>query len=77
VATALPSGSLMAASFDPALAYEGGGMIGGEARAYGFNVMLGGAVNLLRDPRNGRSFESAGEDPLLDTFDRATAMVGR
>ena len=65
VATALPSGSLMAASFDPALAYEGGGMIGGEARAYGFNVMLGGAVNLLRDPRNGRNFESAGEDPLL------------
>ena len=64
-ATALPSGPATAATFDPALAYEGGRMIGGEARAYGFNVMLGGAVNLLREPRNGRNFEYAGEDPLL------------
>ncbi len=64
-ATALPSGPATAATFDPDLAYEGGRMIGGEARAYGFNVMLGGAVNLLREPRNGRNFEYAGEDPLL------------
>jgi len=65
VATALPSGPAMAASFDPALAYEGGRMIGGEARAFGFNVMLGGGVDLLREPRSGRNFEYAGEDPLL------------
>lgn len=64
-ATALPSGPAIAATFDPALAYLGGRMIGSEARAYGFNVMLGGAVNLLREPRNGRNFEYAGEDPLL------------
>lgn len=64
-ATALPSGPATAATFDPALAYEGGRMIGGEARAFGFNVMLGGGVNLLREPRNGRNFEYAGEDPLL------------
>jgi beta-glucosidase len=64
-ATALPSGPATAATFDPLLAYEGGRMIGGEARAYGFNVMLGGGVNLLREPRNGRNFEYAGEDPLL------------
>ena len=65
VATALPSGPATAATFDTALAYEGGRMIGNEARAYGFNVMLGGGVNLLREPRNGRNFEYAGEDPLL------------
>lgn len=65
VATALPSGVATAATFDPTLAYKGGRMIGGEARAYGFNVMLGGGVNLLREPRNGRNFEYAGEDPLL------------
>ena len=40
-------------------------MIGSEARASGFNVMLAGGVDLLRDPRNGRNFEYGGEDPLL------------
>ncbi|MDF3069620.1 MAG: beta-glucosidase, partial [Polyangiaceae bacterium] len=37
----------------------------------GFNVMLAGGVNLLRDPGNGRNFEYGGEDPLL-----AGTMVG-
>ena len=40
-------------------------MIGKEARLSGFNVMLGGSVNLAREPRNGRNFEYQGEDPLL------------
>jgi beta-glucosidase len=65
VATALPSGIALAASFDPALARESGAMIGGEARAKRFNVMLAGGVNLTRDPWGGRNFEYLGEDPLL------------
>ena len=64
-ATALPSGLATAASFDPQLAYAGGAMIGGEARRRGFNVLLAGGIDLERDPRNGRNFEYAGEDPLL------------
>jgi len=63
--TALPSGIASAASWNPDLAYQGGTMIGDEARRSGFNVMLAGGVNLLREPRNGRNFEYAGEDPLL------------
>jgi beta-glucosidase len=63
--TALPSGIASAATWNPDLAREGGAMIGDEARRSGFNVMLAGGVNLLRDPRNGRNFEYAGEDPLL------------
>lgn len=63
--TALPSGLSVAASFDPSLAFAGGAMIGSEARADGFNVMLAGSVNLTREPRNGRNFEYTGEDPLL------------
>ena len=47
------------------IAFEGGRMIGSEARASGFNVMLAGGVDLERDPRNGRNFEYGGEDPLL------------
>jgi len=64
-ATALPSGLSTASSFDPAIAEAGGAMIGSEAHKLGFNVLLAGGVNLMRDPRNGRNFEYAGEDPLL------------
>ncbi|MES2259700.1 MAG: glycoside hydrolase family 3 C-terminal domain-containing protein [Pseudomonadota bacterium] len=63
--TALPSGIANAASWNPGLSYRGGAMIGAEARASGFNVMLAGGANLQREPRNGRNFEYAGEDPLL------------
>ncbi len=63
--TALPSGIATAATWNPDIAFKGGRMIGSEARASGFNVMLAGGVNLLRDPRNGRNFEYGGEDPLL------------
>lgn len=65
VATAMPSGLAQAATWNPALVREGGRMIGSEARAKGFNVMLAGGVNLVRDPRAGRNFEYLGEDPLL------------
>ena len=63
--TALPSGLATAATWNPQIAFQGGRMIGSEARNSGFNVQLAGGVNLMRDPRNGRNFEYAGEDPLL------------
>jgi len=69
--TALPSSLATAASFDPPVPFAGGAMIGSEARATGHNTMLSGGVNLAREPRNGRNFEYAGEDPLL-----AGTMVG-
>jgi beta-glucosidase len=64
-ATALPSGIATAATWDLKTAYAGGAMIGSEARAFGFNVLLAGGVNIMREPRNGRNFEYGGEDPLL------------
>jgi beta-glucosidase len=64
-ATALPSGMAMGATWNPALIRTGGVMIGSEARAKGFNVMLAGGINLVRDPRGGRTFEYLSEDPLL------------
>lgn len=65
VATALPSGLATAATFDIEMARAGGAMIGAEARAKTFNVLLAGGVNLTRDAWNGRNFEYLGEDPLL------------
>ncbi len=74
--TALPSNLAIAASWDTALAFDGGAMIGAEARASGFNVMLAGGVNLEREPRNGRNFEYGGEDPLLAGSIVGSAVAG-
>lgn len=64
-ATAMPSGPSTASSWNPLIAYVGGATMGREAWQQRFNILLGGSVNLQRDPRNGRNFEYAGEDPLL------------
>ena len=69
--TALPSDVAAASSWDTQGACEYGALIGRELRAQGFNMSLGGGMNLTREPRNGRTFEYAGEDPLL-----AGTMVG-
>lgn len=74
--TALPSNLAVAASWNPDLAFRGGAMIGAEARASGFNVMLAGGVNLEREPRNGRNFEYGGEDPLLAGIITGAAIAG-
>ena len=63
--TAMPSNLGAASSWDPQSACEYGETIGRELRAQGFNMSLAGGVNLAREPRNGRTFEYAGEDPLL------------
>jgi beta-glucosidase len=64
-ATALPSGLALAAGWDAEGARAAGAMIGKQARQKGFNVLLAGGANLVREPRNGRAFEYLGEDPLL------------
>ena len=69
--TALPSDVAGAASWDLDAAYAYGAVIGRELRAQGYNMSLGGGVNLTREPRNGRTFEYMGEDPVL-----AGKMVG-
>ena len=64
-ATPFPSSVAQGASFDPALIERMGRIIGSEARAKGFDILLAGGANLTRDPRNGRTFEYFSEDPLL------------
>ncbi len=63
--TALPSCVGGAASWDTQSGFEYGALIGRELRAQGYNMGLGGGVNLTREPRNGRTFEYMGEDPVL------------
>ncbi len=63
--TAMPSSLGATSSWDADSACEFGSIVGQELRAQGFNMTLGGGVDLIREPRGGRSFEYAGEDPLL------------
>src|SRR5476649_999311 len=67
----MPSSLGATSSWDIDSACEFGTVIGQELRAQGFNMTLGGGVDLAREPRNGRNFEYAGEDPIL-----AGTMVG-
>ena len=75
-ATALPCTLALAGSFNPALARAAGEAIGREARSRGFNVQLAPAMNLARDPRNGRNFEYLSEDPLLSAAMAAESING-
>jgi beta-glucosidase len=63
--TALPNNLAAASAWDPQAAFEYGALIGRELREEGYSMSLGGGVNLTREPRNGRTFEYQGEDPLL------------
>jgi beta-glucosidase len=80
-ATALPSSIASAASWDLNEAFKYGQVIGVESSAYGINVNLGGNVNLIgREPRDGRTFETKGEDPVLAgkiTAAHLTAIQGQ
>jgi len=71
-ATLLPSVLGAASSWDPKALFLFGDVIGRELRDMGYNMSIGGGVDLTREPRNGRNFEYAGEDPLL-----AGTMVGQ
>jgi len=70
-ATLLPSVLGAASSWDKDALFLYGSVIGRELRDTGYNMSIGGGVDIARDPRNGRNFEYAGEDPVL-----AGTMVG-
>ena len=74
--TALPACVAGAASWDLQGGFEYGALIGRELRAQGYNMSLGGGVNLTREPRDGRTFEYMGEDPVLAGKMVASVMRG-
>ncbi|MGW5175363.1 glycoside hydrolase family 3 C-terminal domain-containing protein [Streptomyces sp. NPDC004082] len=63
--TAFPVPVAQAATFDEELAGRIGRAIGTEARAKGYNNVLGPTVDLARTWHSGRQAEGMGEDPLL------------
>ena len=64
--TQLPAPVDVAATWDTGAEQAYGQAIGAEQAAKGTTVDLGPTINIVRDPRWGRAFESIGEDPYLN-----------
>ena len=64
-ATFFPTGSALAATWSPELAYAYGTGMAREARLRGKDMLLGPAINIQRIPTGGRTYEYLSEDPFL------------
>jgi beta-glucosidase len=76
LATLMPIGTLLAASFNDELVAELYTYEGRECYGYDIDTLLGPGMNLHRNPRNGRNFEYYSEDPLLTGRMAAAAVMG-
>ncbi|MEU3463911.1 glycoside hydrolase family 3 C-terminal domain-containing protein [Streptomyces sp. NPDC006733] len=63
--TQLPSAVSSASTWDTALQQQYGAVAGREFAGKGADVALGPTLNIVRDPRWGRAFETYSEDPYL------------
>lgn len=64
-ATEFPSGTTVAATFDPNAAFQVGVALGEEVKDYGMDVLLAPGVNLMRNALCGRNHEYYSEDPVV------------
>jgi len=74
--TAFPTGISMGAAWNPALIEQVGQALGEETRGMGCDVLLGPCVNIVRDPRGGRNFETFSEDPYLSGMTAISYIKG-
>lgn len=66
-ATFFPTGSALAATWSPELAYDYGTGLAREARLRGKDMVLAPAINIQRIPTGGRTYEYLSEDPFLSS----------
>jgi beta-glucosidase len=63
--TYMPTNNTLASTWNPALGYAYGAVLGSEANFRGKDIILGPGINIVRTPLNGRNFEYLSEDPYL------------
>jgi beta-glucosidase len=69
-----PSSTALASTWNTELMHQFGQEVGVQARLKDVQVVIGPNINMHRDPRGGRNFETFSEDPLL-TGKLASAIV--
>ena len=74
--TLLPSGTTLAATWDPALVYRVAQVVGAEARDTETHALLGPNLGIPLSPLSGRSFEMYSEDPWLSGTFAAAFVAG-
>lgn len=74
--TQMPSPMSLASTFSADAARRHAAVIGTEVRLKGNDVVFAPAVNLMRTPLNGRTFEYFGEDPTLSSLITAGWVQG-
>lgn len=75
IATGLPSATMSAATFNRAINFAWGEVLGQEARDVAHHVLLGPGLNLIRHPYTGRGQEYMGEDPYLcDAYEQEACV---
>lgn len=75
-ATYYPAGGGLAATWNTEMAYTFGNSVGEEARARGKDMLLSPAINIIRTPLGGRTYEYFTEDPFLNKKMTVPFVVG-
>lgn len=75
-ATYYPAGGGLAATWNTEMAYTFGNSVGQEMRARDKDMLLSPAINIVRTPLGGRTYEYMTEDPFLNKKIAVPLIVG-